>query len=221
MRPRSPIQPERAMQCGARTRTGEPCRAYVVKGRTRCRMHGGRTPRGHALPQTRHGRYSRDLPTQLALRVQEAAQDPELLELRDEIALVDARISQLLERLDSGEAGTLWKRQRQALRRYRRAEARRERARQMQLIEEIFALIEAGAEDNEAWGEIGSMMDRRIRLVESERRRLVEMKQMVPTEKVVLFVAAVADAIRRHVKDHATRAALTDELAALLGTRER
>ncbi|HEV2130079.1 MAG TPA: hypothetical protein VGR27_03195, partial [Longimicrobiaceae bacterium] len=54
-------------------------------------------------------------------------------------------------------------------------------------------------------------------LVESERRRLVEMKQMMPAEEVVLFVGAITEAIRRHVKDHATRRALTDELAALLG----
>lgn len=46
-------------QCGARTRTGHPCRALVhwpkgaTEGRKRCRMHGGlstgpRTPEGRA-----------------------------------------------------------------------------------------------------------------------------------------------------------------------------
>ena len=28
-------------RCGARTRAGQPCRAPVVKGKNRCRMHGG------------------------------------------------------------------------------------------------------------------------------------------------------------------------------------
>ncbi|WP_372625082.1 HGGxSTG domain-containing protein [Falsiroseomonas sp.] len=28
-------------RCGARTRGGTPCRAPAVKGRRRCRMHGG------------------------------------------------------------------------------------------------------------------------------------------------------------------------------------
>jgi len=28
-------------RCGARTRSGEPCQAPAVKGRKRCRMHGG------------------------------------------------------------------------------------------------------------------------------------------------------------------------------------
>ncbi|MEX0696305.1 MAG: HGGxSTG domain-containing protein [Dongiaceae bacterium] len=28
-------------RCGARTRAGAPCRAPAVKGKRRCRMHGG------------------------------------------------------------------------------------------------------------------------------------------------------------------------------------
>lgn len=47
-------------RCGARTRSGAPCRSPAVAGARRCRMHGGKgsgAPRGnrHAL---RHGLYS-------------------------------------------------------------------------------------------------------------------------------------------------------------------
>ena len=28
-------------RCGARTRSGDPCRSPAVRARTRCRMHGG------------------------------------------------------------------------------------------------------------------------------------------------------------------------------------
>lgn len=57
-----------AHTCGARTRGGAPCQAMPVKGKRRCRMHGGlsrgpRTPEG--LERSRrgnwkHGRYSRE-----------------------------------------------------------------------------------------------------------------------------------------------------------------
>ena len=30
-----------SLRCGARTRTGKPCSAPAVRGKTRCRMHGG------------------------------------------------------------------------------------------------------------------------------------------------------------------------------------
>jgi hypothetical protein len=32
----------RALRCGARTRSGSPCRAPAVRGKRRCRMHGAR-----------------------------------------------------------------------------------------------------------------------------------------------------------------------------------
>jgi uncharacterized protein YjcR len=50
-------------RCGARTRSGAPCRNAAVTGRTRCRMHGGATgsgaPRGNRNAVT-HGYFTRD-----------------------------------------------------------------------------------------------------------------------------------------------------------------
>jgi hypothetical protein len=30
-----------SLRCGAKTRSGQPCRAPAVHGKRRCRMHGG------------------------------------------------------------------------------------------------------------------------------------------------------------------------------------
>jgi hypothetical protein len=65
-RPRSNVQLQRAPRCGARTRAGCPCQAPAIRGKLRCRMHGGRstgprTPEGLArlrAARTIHGRYS-------------------------------------------------------------------------------------------------------------------------------------------------------------------
>lgn len=48
-------------RCCAKTRTGKPCQAPAVSGKTRCRMHGG--ARGSGAPKgnqnaLRHGDYS-------------------------------------------------------------------------------------------------------------------------------------------------------------------
>ncbi len=51
----------RSPRCGARTRSGSPCRSPAVKGKQRCRMHGGAVGSGaqegnrNAL---KHGRYT-------------------------------------------------------------------------------------------------------------------------------------------------------------------
>jgi hypothetical protein len=56
-----------APRCGARNRRGAPCECPALRGRRRCRLHGGlstgaRTPAGRERSQqavTKHGRYSR------------------------------------------------------------------------------------------------------------------------------------------------------------------
>ena len=51
----------RSARCGARTRSGSSCRSPAVKGKRRCRMHGGAAGSGarecnrNALS---HGRYT-------------------------------------------------------------------------------------------------------------------------------------------------------------------
>src|SRR5690606_35293513 len=95
-------------RCGAKTRAGTPCRQHPVPGRERCRVHGGLTLRGADHPNHKTGRWSKDLPTRLAARYHEALKDAKLLELRDELAIIDARLSDQLATLDTGEAGAIW-----------------------------------------------------------------------------------------------------------------
>ena len=54
---------ETIRRCGAKTRSGAPCRTAAVTGKTRCRMHGGAegsgAPRGNRNAVT-HGYFTRD-----------------------------------------------------------------------------------------------------------------------------------------------------------------
>jgi hypothetical protein len=49
-------------RCGARTRSGAPCKSAPVTGRRRCRMHGGAhgsgAPSGSRNGKYKHGRYT-------------------------------------------------------------------------------------------------------------------------------------------------------------------
>ena len=51
--------------CGARTRSGEPCKNLAMFPAGRCRMHGGLSLRGLASPRYKHGKYSKDILAQL------------------------------------------------------------------------------------------------------------------------------------------------------------
>ena len=46
--------------CGARTRSGAPCKNLALYPAGRCRMHGGKSLRGLASPRYKHGKYSKD-----------------------------------------------------------------------------------------------------------------------------------------------------------------
>jgi hypothetical protein len=54
----------KAHRCGARTRAGHPCRQAAVRGRARCRMHGGAKgsggPRGDRNGNFTHGLWTRE-----------------------------------------------------------------------------------------------------------------------------------------------------------------
>jgi hypothetical protein len=52
-----------SLRCGAKTRSGRACRAPAVRGKRRCRMHGGAP--GSGAPQAnrnarKHGRFTGD-----------------------------------------------------------------------------------------------------------------------------------------------------------------
>ena len=74
--------------CGAKTKSGLPCRRSPLDGRNRCKLHGGASPRGIASPHAKTLRYSKDMVGKaLGQRYQEAMDDDDLLALRSEIAL--------------------------------------------------------------------------------------------------------------------------------------
>ena len=55
---------QQSPRCGARTRQGSLCRSPAVRGRKRCRMHGGAVGSGAPAGNRnalRHGRYTHEL----------------------------------------------------------------------------------------------------------------------------------------------------------------
>lgn len=200
--------------CGAKTKAGTPCRRPVSRGRTRCHKHGGKTPRGMALPQTIHGRYSKDLPTRLGERFLASQQDPDLLNLKAEIALLDARLGDLLRRVDSGESGETWRKLKEAYRDLELASRTGDEVAHMLALESMGELIKKGAADAEAWREVQGLVEQRRKLVETERKRLVEMEQLITTDQAMVLVTRLTSAVKRHVHDERILA----EIAAEFGT---
>jgi hypothetical protein len=126
-------------------------------------------------------------------RYQQALTDPELLAMRDEVALLDSRLADVLGRVDSGESGKAWALLKSLFADYRKAKDGGEKT---TLLLEIESTIKDGLDDYAAWEEVRSLVDQRSRIVGSERQRLVQLQQMVTVDQAMTLLAAVADTVR-------------------------
>ena len=65
VRPADATAVSQANRCGAKTRSGAPCKSAPVTGRRRCRMHGGApgsgAPSGSRNGNYKHGRYTEEV----------------------------------------------------------------------------------------------------------------------------------------------------------------
>jgi hypothetical protein len=206
------LQDERRLCDATAKRTGKTCRAIAVTGSSKCRMHGGVTPFGPASPHFRTGRYSRFLPARLVARYREGELDPELLSLRQEIALVDACLTDLLARVDTGESGRLWDGLTKAFHTYRQARANRQLDTMRTALEEIESWLARGTVDHLAWAEISEKLEQRRKLCESEAKRLIAMKAVLNQQEALLLMGAITDIITRNVPDKRVLAQIVVEL---------
>jgi len=77
-------------------------------------------------------------------------------------------------------------------------------------------LIRRGGQDDAVWDEISELLEQRRRLVDSERRRLVEMRQMITVEQLLALLAQTQQVILEHVSDRQVRARLSAEFKRLV-----
>ena len=77
-------------RCGAKTRSGKPCKRAHAKDYKRCRLHGGAPGSGRPIT---HGRYSkrfRQMAPQMTQLINECMEDPQLLDLKRPVAIIQA-----------------------------------------------------------------------------------------------------------------------------------
>ena len=87
--------------CGATTRAGRPCKnkaGYKTDhvGQGRCHLHGGLNP-------IKHGRYSRIKRSRIRELIDEYRNDPQPLDLLEEVLLLRALLTDYVERTANGD----------------------------------------------------------------------------------------------------------------------
>ena len=202
-------------ECGAKTRSGGRCRAPAMPN-GRCRIHGGKSLAGPAAANFKTGRYSKYLPAHLKDRYEAATSDPDLLVLRDEIGLIDARVGELMGRISTGENAVTWAILKDRFDELKKSIRAGDTAKTIASLNAVEVVVNTAIGDYLVWGEIQNGLEQRRKLVESERKRLVEIQAFIDARAAMTLVASIVDVIRRNVKDRRELSQITQELSILL-----
>lgn len=202
-------------ECGAKTRAGGVCHAPAMKN-GRCRIHGGKSLAGPASGAFKTGRYSKYLPAHLKERYEAATSDPDLLVLRDEIGVIDARVAELMGRISTGENAVTWATLKDRFAELKKAVRSNDVAKTIESMQAVELVVNTAMGDYLVWGEIQNSLEQRRKLVESERKRLVEIQAFIDARAAMTLVAAIVDIIKRNVKDRRELSQITVELSGLL-----
>lgn len=182
------------------------------------------------------------LPQNLRERYVEIFRNPQLLSIRNEVALFVLRQEILAERLETGESTAMWEslkefkglfesgnaRMSSAASKLRdlppddpeRVEAEFELASSKQQVESslkgMFRLIDKASEHEENWEELLALSERAAELKRLQHARLKDLKQMIPAEQAFTLIGSLVAVVRKTVADRALLAAIELELTDLL-----
>lgn len=205
---------------GYRRTDGLPCGSPYVLENGLCRRHGGKVAKGLAHANFTTGRGSRvfkHLPERFHAAFQASITDDDLLSMRTDISISDARIEELLTRLDTGESKLRWKEisELQARMVDALSAAPPDTDDLRDLAEQLRHLTVQNRQDEDQWEAIRSQTNFRKNLVDAERARLKDIHAFITAEDALVVVMRLVDVIVRHVEDPSALNAIMTEVEVL------
>jgi hypothetical protein len=193
---------DRLPKCGAHARrTGKPCQQPAMAN-GRCRLHGGKALAGIAHPNYKDGMQSKfpGLPISLAEAYERGRTDPELLNLTDDIALLYARLGELIGKIEIEDAEQRWKMLNEQIKLFEDARARKDGYGYGQALQAIKDIAAEGGKDFMIWNDIMKVMTNIQKAVSQEQKRRMEMHALISTDQAVGFVSEILFAVRQEVE---------------------
>jgi len=216
-------RPDGKAVCGGllRKQNGRRCRDTAVMENGRCRRHGGATPRGLASSSLKTGRYSMDLPTRVAARYERAMADPELLSVRDDIALLQGAITDVLAEVKEAEASPDLDSILGSVEKICREWQGWEWTKMQGELDALKELISGKRSQKSAMRDVRELIKEKSQLVAQENRLLADRQQMITVEQFMLGMRALGAAVRRLVDDPQTLRAIDVEFRRLASVPDR
>lgn len=193
-------------RCGAKIRKSDPpryCVRYPLNGKTRCRLHGGKSLGGIASPTYKHGRASKiakSLPARYMEAFNESINDPEWLSLKPNIAALDARIDELYADLDKSQSSQeIWKELKKNWTNFLYANKIKDEEGRNKAVVRLNELITNGDANSSIWYEIMLTKKARKDLGDSELKRQQAHDQSITNEQALAFFYQMLTVIKTGV----------------------
>ena len=212
--------------CGQPLRRGGICHAYPVRGREKCRLHGGKVPRGADHPHFKHGRYSKDLRRDLLFDYFHALEQEDLYDQSDEIAVLEARLKYLMRQASAGETyedliasvQTGVNELNEIIQEYKRrkdADSKLELDALRRVETAMVGFLRQISNEQRFWEEYYTVVDQHRKLIESERKRELDSQKLMTEQQVHVLLTFLTNLIRKYVPDAHARNQIAAELIQL------
>ena len=189
--------------CGAKTRTHALCKNKPLDN-GRCKLHGGKSLKMTEHPSFKTGKYSRYIPERLLEKYKMAESDDILLTLKSEINLIDTRLLELVEKVGKSKGRREYKELIKLFDSFVFHKRNGNSKDQEVALAKLEVFLAEEQSDMEIWDEITNHVELRRKLVESERKRMLEAEQYLTVEQVMVLIGALTDIVVNEVEDEDT-----------------
>lgn len=179
----------------------------------RCLQCAGQlTLRGKAAQDWRAGHYAERMPDNLRYVFSRAAETDAMISMKYQMALIDAREVQLLERLGTDESGKTWLKIRALADELKVHIENEDATQQAKTLWSLLNTIDTGSSDEVIWSEIRENAEFRRRLSESERKHVESERAQMSMEQIGQIAAFFGNLLKRYVTDQQRLIAAATEL---------
>jgi hypothetical protein len=192
------------------------CQSTQTLQNGRCIRHGGASLSGMAHPRYQGKGYSKYLPQRILADYDAAINDTSLIELRSEMAVIEARVAALFRQMGSGESGVTWRKAQDAMRELMIAIQTQDADAQATAIQGLRTTIDRGVGEYAVWEEVVSLFKAKASLISTETRRVVAAKQFVTLDKLGILLDAIQQSVIDQVQDRSTLARIQREWNLIL-----
>lgn len=200
--------------------TGKRCKKNACIGYDACELHGGKTPRGWANPNTKHGGYSGHIPTRLGAEFEASLNDPQLHDLKAEMALVNTRIKELLGKLDLERDGSAWEDVKDARDTIRIAMKSGDPTQMIFAFNYLDDVINRAYDDTNTWENITRLIEQQRKLAESYRKIVADAETTLSQENIAGIAGAIVRIVSTHVSNVKLLSAINQDIGSLFSARD-